>query len=128
MNQRRAEHDELRRIMVRFSAIMDNPGTRDHAELLRERMFFARYFDAHLAREQTEVAELSTLSPEFVGKVKSRSEIIAQLRSDYSEHIRRWTPGKIRAEWKAYRSAVSALQRRLTNFMDWEERNLPLYA
>lgn len=128
MNQRRAEHDELRRIMIRFCTIMNNPGGPDHAELLRERMFFARYFDAHLAREQGEVAELSRRSADFAKKIKSRGEMIGQLRADYSEHIRRWTPAMVRAEWQAYRSAVLVLQRRLMNFMDWEERSLPLYA
>lgn len=108
--------------------MMNAPGVPDHGGLLRERMLFAQLLNGHLAREQNEVAELSQADPELAGKAQARSEVIGQLRSDYSDHIRRWTPPMIRSDWQAYRSAVLVLQQRLTDFMVWEEQNLPLYA
>jgi hypothetical protein len=114
--------------MARFSAMMDAPGGPDHAGLLRERMLFAQLFNGHLAREQEEVKELSQAQPALKVMAQNRVGLIGQLRKDYSDHIRRWTPPLIRSDWQAYRSAVLALQRRLCDFMAWEEQNLPLYA
>lgn len=128
MNERRAEHDQLRAIMARFAAMMASPGGPDHAALLRERMLFAQLFNGHLAREQDELAGLSQAEPELAGKTQARRGLIGRLRGDYSDHIRCWTPPIIRSDWPTYRSAVLVLQQRLTDFMAWEEDNLPLYA
>lgn len=61
-------------------------------------------------------------------KAKARSVMITDLRSDYSSHVRHWTPIRIKTEWDTYRRAVLDLQARLRRFMLWEEENLPLYA
>lgn len=128
MSERRAEHDELRSIMFRFSAMMDIPGGPDHAGLLRERVLFAQLFNSHLAREQEEVTFVSLSDPCVAAKSRDRAGMISELRGDYSNHVRRWTPPAILSDWDGYRSAVLSLQHRLLVFMAWEEWHLPLYA
>lgn len=128
MNERRAEHDQLRNSMARFAAMMGSDGEIDHAGLLRERMLFAQLFNAHLAREQEEVDQAAAAQTSTTTISRCRSEMIGRLRADCSKHVRRWIPTLIRSDWQAYRDAVLALQRRLVAFMDWEERNLSIYA
>lgn len=128
MNERRAEHERLRDSMARFATLMAAPGATDHAALLRERTHFARLFNTHLEREQVEVDVLAAARSADVATSQRRAEMIGRLRADYSEHIRRWPPLRIRSDWQTYRDAVLALQSRLGDFMDWEERNLPIYG
>lgn len=127
-NPRRAEHDDLRLSMARFSDLLKAEARVDHAALIRERMLFAQLFKHHLAHEQEEIAELAKMSNSFAAKARDRGTMIAELRSDYSMHVRHWTPQRIKNEWTAYRLAVLDLQARLRRFMLWEEQNLPLYA
>lgn len=128
MNERRAEHDRLRASMVRFAAMMDAAGGPDYSDLLRERMLFAQVFNGHLAREQEEVLTLAKVEPTLAAKTQARAGMIGQIRTDYSVHIRRWTPALIQSDWPNYRNAVLVLQARFAEFMAWKEGNLPLYA
>lgn len=110
LNPRRAEHDELRRIMVVFSSLMSAKPEVDHAALVRERMVFSRTFIAHLAHEHEEITDLMRSHPCLVQKAKARGAMIAGLRADYSEHVRRWTPAQIKKDWFKYKNEVLALQ------------------
>lgn len=127
-NPRRAEHDELRMSMTRFSDLLKAEALVDHAALIRERMLFAQLFKHHLAHEQEEIAQLLQMNGQFAEKSKTRGILIADLRADYSAHVGHWTPPRIKAEWSAYRRAVLELQACLRQLMLWEEQNLPLYA
>lgn len=114
--------------MARFASLMHASTGPDHAALLRERMLFAQIFNGHLAREQEEVDQLQRIDPGAAAKRDARGAMIGRLRRDYSDHVGRWTPPKIRSDFAIYSTEVLALQKRLTEFMAWEEENLPIYA
>lgn len=127
MKPRLAEHDQLRESMSRYAVLLRASGLTDQTALLKERVQFAQIFAAHLKSEHSEVVGLAGTDPTITATSARRGDMLSQLRSDYSIHVRHWTPATIRSELAAYRTTVLALQDRLRAFMDWEEANFPIY-
>lgn len=125
-SQRKREHDALRASMARFLAMLDAPAGVDQISLLRERMLFSQAFSTHLLNEHNDLHKLANAGQSAL--LRERDTKILKLREDYSTHIRQWTPPLITSDPSGYRSAVLALQRRLLDIMEWEERILPIFA
>jgi hypothetical protein len=122
------EHNELRRMMDRFAELMASSDEDARAELPRQRVLFSQLFNTHMAKELSHLRTLVASPPgsRFLPLVQDYQDRVALLRSDYSAHVRRWTPGAIDSGWPAYKAAVLSLQGRFRELMDWEERNLIL--
>ena len=120
------EHGELRRMMDDFAALMTRSADQGAAALPQARLHFSRRFASHMA-DEAEYLRALVASPDGVRlqpAFREYEDRVRDLRTDYSAHVRRWTPQTIDRAWPDYVSAVLALQDRFRALMDWEERNL----
>lgn len=124
----REEHGEFRRMMDDFAALMANSQEGGCEELPRARLLFSRRFASHMAEEAEYLRTLVTTpaGSQLLPAFREYEDRVRQLRTDYSAHVRKWTPQHIDRHWPDYVSAVLVLQDRLRGLMDWEERNLAI--
>jgi len=120
------EHNELRRMMDDFAELMASSREGSCAELPRARVLFSQRFASHMAAEAEYVRALvaSPAGPKFLPVFREYEDRVRDLRTDYSAHVRKWTPQHIDQHWPQYVAAVLVLQDRFRALMDWEERNL----
>lgn len=124
MNQQLAQdHDGLRTIMRDFMTALDR---RDMADIARRRIEFSQLFRSHMAREDNAVNTLRQGGnpSRDLPVAFEQSRAIVSLFLRYSDHLKRWTPAAIEADWTGYRHAVAQLQQALLDRMAWEEAQL----
>jgi len=123
---RSGDHTELRRMMDDFAGLMTSSPACGSAALPQARLLFSRRFANHMA-EEAEYFRGLTASPggaRLLPAFREYENRVRDLRTDYSAHVRKWTPQEIDRHWPDYVSAVLALQNRFRALMDWEEANL----
>jgi len=125
---RSGEHGELRRMMEDFAELMTGSREGGSAALPRARLLFSRRFASHMADEAEYLRGLvaSPAGSRLLPIVRDYEARVSHLRTDYSAHVRKWTPQNIDRNWPEYVSAVLLLQDRFRALMDWEERELIL--
>lgn len=117
------DHDDLRTIMRDFMTALDR---RDMADIARRRIAFSQMFRSHMGREDDAVTALrqSRNPVRDLPVAFQQSRAIVALFLRYSDHVKRWTPAAVEADWAGYRHAVAVLQQALLDRMAWEEAQL----
>ena len=120
------EHNELRRMMDDFAELMASSREGSCAALPRARVLFSQRFASHMAEEAEHFRGLvaSPAGSQLLPVFREYEDRVRDLRTDYSAHVRKWTPQSIDRHWADYVSAVLVLQDRFRTPMDWEEKNL----
>lgn len=121
-----AEHDELRAILDRMPALLENSDERNEESVRQCRWEMSRLLFQHLAREEREVytpldqaddQALQHLADEFRSDLKAIHEA-------FQAHMKKWSTLSIVGQWDRYRSDVITLNNRLKDRFDREERLL----
>jgi len=123
---RSGEHGELRRMMDEFAELMAKSRAEGAAALPQARLQFSRLFASHMADEADYLRALvaSPAGARLRPILQDYEDRVRDLRTDYSAHVRKWTPQAIDRNWSDYVAAVLVLQDRFRALMDWEEKYL----
>lgn len=124
--RRIAEHNELRGILDRMPALLENGDERSEESIRQCRWEMSRLLFQHLARKEREVytpldpvddPALQRLANEF------RSDLEA-IHQAFQAHMKKWSTLSIVGQWYCHRNDVIALNGRLLDRFDREERFL----
>jgi len=113
-------------MMDDFAELMASSREGSCAALPRARVLFSQRFASHMAEEAEHFRGLvaSPAGSQLLPVFREYEDRVRDLRTDYSAHVRKWTPQSIDRHWADYVSAVLVLQDRFRTLMDWEEKNL----
>ena len=121
-----AEHDELRAILDRMPALLENGVERNEASIRQCRWEMSRLLFQHLAREEREVyTPLDQVDDPALQRLANvfRSDLKA-IHEAFQAHMKKWSTLSIAGQWDRYRSDVVTLNNRLIHRFDREERLL----
>lgn len=115
-------------MMEDFAGLMTSSRERGSAALPQARLLFSRRFATHMAEEAEYFRGLAAFpaASHLLPVFREYEDRVRHLRTDYSAHVRKWTPQEIDRHWPSYVTAVLALQDRFRILMDWEESNLAI--
>lgn len=119
------DHDALRTILRGYSDLLYRGSADDLPIVTRRRVEFSGCFRNHIGAEsQCIQTAMAVGSRPLKTLLEAYGAAFKELYFDYSAHVSLWRPHRISDDWPEYRAAVFALQRRLYDIMDWEEREI----
>jgi hypothetical protein len=111
------DHKALQAIIADAREVVERGGPDGRAELITQRLAFARKFRRHQSEE------LAYLVAHYDRDVLAEYQRdLSTLLTDYSAHVNHWNPQRIGEDYPGYVRATTALWMRLQQRFEWEEQ------
>lgn len=118
-------HHCIRQAIEEFNLFLDNDGSEAADDLMRRRTEFTSFFKDHISLDHELVQRMAASGdPRIQPIAKAYSERFGKLYLDYNSHTRFWQPERVRNDPGGFKIAARALQQRLFDLMEWEEKEM----